>query len=128
MLPIRTSHSFLDDIAHNAVPVIPPRACWSIDNDPAFGTMSIADRATPSRHRSRRRRGKHSNYDNELLDRHFITGDGRGNENIGLTTVHHIFHSEHNRQVDAQKLTILQSGDLAFVNEWLARGHRRLPR
>ena len=53
-------------------------------------------------------------YDDELLDRHFITGDGRGNENIGLTTDHHIFHSEHNRQVDAQKLTILQSGDLDF--------------
>ena len=28
---------------------------------------------------------------------HFITGDGRGNENIGLTAVHTIFHSEHNR-------------------------------
>ena len=24
-------------------------------------------------------------YDNEMLDRHFVTGDGRGNENIGLT-------------------------------------------
>ena len=65
-------------------------------------------------------RGQNVEYDNELLDRHFITGDGRGNENIGLTTVHHIFHSEHNRQVDAQKLTVLQSGDLDFVNEWFA--------
>ncbi|MGH6807496.1 MAG: peroxidase family protein, partial [Ensifer adhaerens] len=45
---------------------------------------------------------------------------GRGNENIGLTTVHHIFHSEHNRQTDMQKMTILQSGDLAFINEWLS--------
>ncbi|MCS3743702.1 peroxidase family protein, partial [Rhizobium sp. BK661] len=58
-------------------------------------------------------------YDDELLDRHFITGDGRGNENIGLTAVHHIFHSEHNRQIDSQKLTILNSGDLDFINEWL---------
>ena len=58
-------------------------------------------------------------FDNELLDRHYITGDGRGNENIGLTTVHHIFHSEHNRQVEAQKLTILQDGDLTFVQQWL---------
>ena len=28
---------------------------------------------------------------------HFVTGDGRGNENIALTAVHTIFHSEHNR-------------------------------
>src|SRR5690606_6371831 len=64
-------------------------------------------------------------YDNELLDRHFITGDGRGNENIGLTAVHHVFHSEHNRQVEANKAYILEiagSGkaeDIAFLNEWL---------
>ena len=66
-------------------------------------------------------------YDNELLDRHYITGDGRGNENIGLTAVHHIFHSEHNRLVDAQKLTILRRGDLAFINEWLATDIGALP-
>ena len=36
-------------------------------------------------------------YDNELLDAHFITGDGRGNENIALTAVHQLFHAEHNR-------------------------------
>jgi Ca2+-binding RTX toxin-like protein len=58
-------------------------------------------------------------YDNEMLDAHFITGDGRGNENIGLTAVHSVFHSEHNRAVEADKVTILQSGDLAFINEWL---------
>jgi hypothetical protein len=45
-------------------------------------------------------------YDDELLDKHFITGDGRGNENIGLTTVHFIFHAEHNRLVDAIKATV----------------------
>ena len=66
-------------------------------------------------------------YDDELLDRHFITGDGRGNENIGLTAVHHIFHSEHNRQVDDQKLTILRSGDLAFINEWLTTDLAAVP-
>ena len=36
-------------------------------------------------------------YDDEMLDAHFVAGDGRVNENIGLTAVHHIFHSEHNR-------------------------------
>ena len=47
--------------------------------------------------------GEQEPYDNELLDAHYITGDGRGNENIGLTAVHHVFHSEHNRQVDLIK-------------------------
>ncbi|MBB3302951.1 Ca2+-binding RTX toxin-like protein [Rhizobium sp. BK077] len=63
--------------------------------------------------------GTANSFDNELLDKHFITGDGRGNENIGLTAVHTIFHSEHNRLVEANKETILASGDRAFINEWL---------
>ena len=58
-------------------------------------------------------------YDNEMLDAHFVTGDGRGNENIGLTAVHTIFHSEHNRVVEADKDTIIASGDVFIVNEWL---------
>jgi putative cell wall-binding protein len=41
--------------------------------------------------------GTLAGYDNALLDEHFVTGDGRGNENIGLSAVHHVFHSEHNR-------------------------------
>jgi Ca2+-binding RTX toxin-like protein len=61
-------------------------------------------------------------YDNEMLDSHFVTGDGRGNENIGLTAVHSIFHSEHNRLVEANKDTLIASGDAAAVNEWLLGG------
>ena len=58
-------------------------------------------------------------YDDEMLNAHFITGDGRGNENIGLTTVHTIFHSEHNRVLEANKVTLIKSFDAATVNEWL---------
>ena len=61
-------------------------------------------------------------YDNEMLDSHFATGDGRGNENIALTAVHSIFHSEHNRIVEDNKLTLIATasgGDLTFLNEWL---------
>ena len=58
-------------------------------------------------------------YDNELLDAHFITGDGRGNENIGLTAVHMVFHAEHNRLVEHTKAVVLAESDLAFLNEWL---------
>uniref|UniRef100_Q07SX1 Heme peroxidase n=1 Tax=Rhodopseudomonas palustris (strain BisA53) TaxID=316055 RepID=Q07SX1_RHOP5 len=114
--PVRTSHAFLDDIAHNAAPVVvggvlAPDADSATGNDVAINPLT----------------GQRLEYDNELLDRHYITGDGRGNENIGLTAVHHIFHSEHNRQVDSQKLTILRSGDTAFINEWLATDIGGLP-
>ena len=48
-----------------------------------------------------------------------MTGDGRGNENIALTAIHSVFHGEHNRVLEANKLTILRSGDLEGINEWL---------
>lgn len=64
--------SFLDDIAHGATPLL-------VDNP--------ADPDGP----------QIPGYDNTALENHYITGDGRGNENIGLTSVHHVFHSEHNR-------------------------------
>ena len=31
---------------------------------------------------------------------HYVAGDGRVNENIGLTMIHDVFHKEHNRNVD----------------------------
>ena len=51
-----------------------------------------------------------------------MAGDGRVNENIGLTAVHHVFHSEHNRLVEHTKAVdppTAASGDLAFLNQWL---------
>jgi Ca2+-binding RTX toxin-like protein len=52
------------------------------------------------------------------LDDHIITGDGRANENIGLTAVHHVFHEEHNAQVENVKNSILATGDAAFIAQW----------
>ncbi len=60
-----------------------------------------------------------STYDDEMLGAHFITGDGRGNENIGLTAVHTVFHAEHNRLAEANKDTLVASGDAVVVNQWL---------
>ncbi|WP_085718699.1 peroxidase family protein [Pseudomonas sp. B28(2017)] len=98
---VRTGHQFLIDIAHSADPTggLTPDADTVIGGPQAPGT-----------------------YDNELLDAHYIAGDGRVNENIGLTTVHSIFHSEHNRLVQQTKDTVLAStvaGDLTFLNQWL---------
>jgi Ca2+-binding RTX toxin-like protein len=127
---IRSNHAFLNDIAHGAAP-----GFADLDNNPATApTELLADSDTvvgslPNPNFDPTLPVGPNNmpilpqefgtYDDELLDRHFVTGDGRGNENIGLTAVHTVFHSEHNRLVEAYKQTILDSGDLAFINEWL---------
>ncbi len=81
---LRTGHAFLADIAHEAVPI----------GKIADGDITIG-LANPG--------NGDAEYDNELLDAHFIAGDGRVNENIGLTAVHHVFHAEHNRLVEHTK-------------------------
>jgi VCBS repeat-containing protein len=104
---VSTGHAFLDDIARNAI----PSAGKTADTDT---TISTASELQPA-----------GTYDNELLDRHFITGDGRGNENYGLSSIHYIFHAEHNRQVDLVKGLVLAeaiadpAANLSFLNEWL---------
>lgn len=103
----RTAHAFLDDIAHAAAPVL-VNGVLQADGDSSVGYSGGYND-----------RGGQTSYDNELLDAHYITGDGRGNENIGLSAVHHIFHSEHNHLVDQVKQRAIESGDLNFLNEWL---------
>jgi hypothetical protein len=117
--------AFLNDIAHSAVPT----GFVDHDRNPATAPIAVLPDAdniagnaiVPNMF------GIATTYDDELLDKHVIVGDGRGNENIGLTSVHHLFHSEHNRQVEEAKATILASGDLAFINEWLAVDVAALP-
>jgi Ca2+-binding RTX toxin-like protein len=100
---VSTGHAFLDDIAHTASPVNGQTgAALVADADDVAGGPVAAGQ-----------------YDNELLDAHYIAGDGRVNENIGLTTVHHIFHSEHNRLVEHTKTQLLESGNVEFLNSWL---------
>ena len=91
----RTNHAFLDDIAHHAA----PRAGLAADLN------TTVDQTGPS-----------NTYDDEMLDAHFVAGDGRINENIGLTAVHHVFHSEHNRMVDYMKALITEQN--IDVAEW----------
>jgi Ca2+-binding RTX toxin-like protein len=118
---VRTNHAFLNDIAHHAAPgtvddhnpaTVDPNQTADLDN------VFVDDHNAAT-------------YDDEMLDAHYITGDGRGNENIGLTSVHHVFHSEHNRQADEIKETIfadaVESGNIAFLNEWLAVDVNALP-
>ncbi|MGO4174513.1 peroxidase family protein [Bosea sp. TAF32] len=121
---VRTGHAFLDDIAHAAVPGLvdhdrnpaTPMILKTADTDDAAGNEIPVNEF-----------GVAVTYDNELLDAHYITGDGRGNENIGLSAVHHIFHSEHNRTVQQIKEKALAAADLAFLNEWLLTDVAALP-
>jgi Ca2+-binding RTX toxin-like protein len=103
---VRTGHAFLDDIAHSAAPRSSSGVLLTPDADLVAG---VDDHLSGT-------------YDEELLDAHYITGDGRGNENIGLTSVHHVFHSEHNRLADQVKDVVLATNDLAFLSEWLRPG------
>ncbi|WP_243375654.1 peroxidase family protein [Microvirga solisilvae] len=110
---LRTGHAFLDDIAHAAVPVL-VNGVLQQDGDGAIGYKNLDGTNGPLNDR-----GQQTAYDNEMLDAHYITGDGRGNENIGLSAVHHVFHSEHNHMVEQVKVRAIESGDVAFLNEWL---------
>ena len=113
---LSAGRAFLNDIAHSAAPGM-------VDHDRSAATAPIATMPDADDEAGNEilpnPMGVNVTYDDELLDRHFVVGDGRGNENIALTATHSIFHSEHNRQVDAIKATLLAAGDLALINEWL---------
>ena len=110
---VLTGHAFLDDIAHAAAPIVNSSGVLMQDSDSALGYANADGSPGPQGQRGP------TAYDNELLDRHFIAGDGRANENIALTAVHQVFHAEHNRIVEHTKDVTLASMDRAFINEWL---------
>ena len=85
---VGTGHAFLDDIAHGSTPVVGENG----ELLPRFdenGEPILDENGEPVL----------TGYDNATLDAHFMAGDGRVNENIGLTAVHAVFHAEHNRMV-----------------------------
>ena len=104
---------FLTDIAHNADP-----SPQDPDHNPA--TPPIAPRPdtdiTASADFTSQAPGT---YDDEMLNAHFIAGDGRVNENIGLTAIHQVFHSEHDRLVTDIKRVL--------TTDTSARGTAALP-
>ncbi|MFM2078362.1 MAG: hypothetical protein RJA49_2252, partial [Actinomycetota bacterium] len=97
----RIDTAFLNDIAHSAAPT-----AAGPDSDLVAGHS--LDTPAPA-----------GTYDNELLDLHFICGDGRCNENIGLSAIHQIFHSEHDRLIDDIKNTLSTDGTgITQLAEW----------
>jgi Ca2+-binding RTX toxin-like protein len=91
---------FLTDIAHNADP-----SPVDTNNDGIPDTTPTPDLDnTTSANFATQPVGT---YDDEMLNAHFACGDGRCNENIALSTIHQIFHSEHDRLVDYIKNVLL---------------------
>ena len=88
---VKSGVAFLDDISHFAVP-------GPIDHDLNPATLKVP--AVPDTNQGTTDDNDPATYDDEMLGAHFIAGDGRVNENIGLTAVHSIFHAEHNRLLD----------------------------
>ena len=92
---------FLTDIANNAVPN--PGFTPDPDSVVTPGLTPCVQPGFPT--------GCVNQYDNEILDMHFVAGDGRVNENIGLTAIHQIFHSEHDRLIGEIKNILTKDGD-----------------
>ena len=105
---VKSGQAFLDDIAHHAVP-----GTWNHDGDPATPRVP----QTPDLDAGTTDDLQPGTYDDEMLNAHFMAGDGRVNENIALTAVHTVFHSEHNRlALDIQN--VITTEDPAFLPEW----------
>ena len=111
---------FLTDIAHNADP-----SPQDTDHNPATPPVAPTPDAdnTASADFANQPAGT---YDDEMLNAHFCAGDGRVNENIGLTAIHQVFHSEHDRLVADIQNTLTNDTSttgVAALAEWkLAAG------
>src|SRR4051794_8836780 len=102
---------FVTDIAHNAdpSPQSGPGTCNCTPGPDADNTPSTDFLHQPA-----------NTYDDELLNSHAACGDGRCNENIALTSIHSIFHSEHNRLVDDITTTLNKPENAALLAAYKA--------
>jgi len=107
-------HAFLDDMAHGVGPSAGgPAGPGNVDQ---FGDLLHTAIKIYNNDGSI----KFDGFKDDLLDRHFIAGDGRANENIGLTAIHEVFHSEHNNVLGDIKAMILGGTD-SQGKTWTAR-------
>jgi Ca2+-binding RTX toxin-like protein len=107
---------FLTDIAHNADPS--PQDTNG-DGQPDVTPVPDAD-AAPSADFADQPPGT---YDDEMLASHFACGDGRCNENIALSAVHQVFHSEHDRLVaDIESVLTGDTSGATHLADWQLAG------
>ncbi|MCE3292045.1 MAG: heme peroxidase, partial [Arthrobacter sp.] len=107
---------FLTDIAHNADPT--PKDHDHNPGTPLQAPAKDGDTTASADFASQ----PAGTYDDEMLDAHFIAGDGRVNENIGLTAIHQVFHSEHDRLVDDINATLAKPENASLLADYKAVG------
>ena len=108
---------FLTDIAHNADP-----SGRDTNHDGIPDTFPTPDTDNvPSADFANQPAGT---YDDEMLNAHFACGDGRCNENIALSTIHQVFHSEHDRLVDDIKNALTNDTSAAWPQPSGSSHHR----
>ncbi|MEY2582839.1 MAG: hypothetical protein QOE09_2688, partial [Ilumatobacteraceae bacterium] len=105
---------FLTDIAHNADP---SQTGVDSQGNPIFPAPDGNDQ--PSTDFAHQTAGT---YDDEMLNAHFVCGDGRCNENIALSTIHQIFHSEHDRLANEIDMTLHATANGALLAGYMAPG------
>src|SRR4051812_21876610 len=110
---------FVTDLAHNA----DPSAKFDSNGDHIPDALPVPDADTTVQTDFSKQ--PFGTYDDELLAAHAACGDGRCNENIALTSIHQVFHSEHNRLVDYIK-NVLETdtspAGIAALAQWKAIG------
>ncbi|WP_218463706.1 peroxidase family protein [Maritimibacter sp. DP1N21-5] len=105
---MQSNQGILADIAHGASPL----SAMGMPLPPASGISDFTG-LIPGVHY----------YDDAALARHYVSGDGRVNENAGLTAVHHVFHEEHNIQVQQIKDQVTAIAQDLFDAEMTASGN-----
>jgi hypothetical protein len=110
---VLTGNAFINDMAQGASPFAASTGA-QLPVDPAGQTVGINPLT-----------GDNTSYDPTLLAQHYVAGDGRVNENIGLTAIQNLFHSEHDRllaTIEATAQASLNAGDIAFASNWVLPG------
>ena len=110
---VSSGHVFINDTMAGAVPFNSRNQQLTPDSDSIMNSSTtLACGNTP---------GPCAYYDNESLEAHLVAGDGRINENIGLSSIHLAFHSEHNLLVKDIKDLLANDSRVtqAFKNEWI---------
>ena len=116
---VSSGHSFINDTTASAVPFA---AGYCNNNRGGYRLTADTDSIVNSAAWS----PNCDTYDNEALNLHYVAGDGRVNENIGLSAFHNVFHHEHNLVV-ADVIAELNNNPVipaAFANEFLLKPDR----